>query len=333
MKHVSFLLMIMLLAGGFFSCTMESTEDDPAPKKTSVLKGKKYVKTEITEKQESTPESENGITPYIIPGDNTGGNRTCAEVEEAWDLEEGYFMCGEKIDYAGDGMWEGEFPDGLEVTVDDEAKRLAFTMDECITIDGKSYKVGAVIVKGGPVANVYYYENGTLGDSNLGAPQDGRFLVSNLTFCFVECEEQQEDLTIALKGWYFLEGVGSNLGLALSTGDYPFSEINNWCGLLGIQNYPTTSVFDIQDYPSQNIIGTVSIEEDYPGGVHSLVVTVDLNNNDLLWDHTYLYVGSLTGLTEGSLLGNGCPSYTGWDFQDESDQNTHIYTIPFEELN
>lgn len=34
----------------------------------------------------STPESQGGITPYIIPGESGGGNRTCDEVATAYEI-------------------------------------------------------------------------------------------------------------------------------------------------------------------------------------------------------------------------------------------------------
>ena len=52
------------------------------------------------------------------------------------------------------------FLHGLEVTVD--GIYVSFIMEDCILMDGKYYKVGAVIVKGGNAANVYYYPDGTL---------------------------------------------------------------------------------------------------------------------------------------------------------------------------
>ena len=278
--------------------------------------------------EESMPVSDNGVTPYIIEGENPGGNRTCDEVEAAWDLEDDYFFCGEKIDYdEDDGSWDGKFPEGLDVTVNAEEKELSFSMEDCITIDGKSYKVGAVIVKGGRGANVYFYEEGTLSDAGLGAP-GGKFQVSNVTFCFVGCEE----IVIAVKSFYWLDGVDSDLTWALSEGSSVFDKEGTWCDHLGINYYPGTSEFDIKRWGGDVDAGNVTIEEAHPEGVHSLIITVDLNDG-LVFDHTYLYVGSLSGLTEG-LENDECPKYVDWPYQsDESNVNTHEFTIPFAELN
>jgi hypothetical protein len=43
--------------------------------------------------------------------------------------------------------------------------------------------ISAVIVKGGPAANVYYYENGTFGETNLGVPSGS---ISHVTFCYFQ---------------------------------------------------------------------------------------------------------------------------------------------------
>jgi len=320
MKNLVYLLLGLFLVGGIYSCTNEMKKDSPVPKSVN-KKGKQVGPIpSVTEKEQSTPISENGIVPYIIPGQNPGGNRTCDEVEEAWGKGDDYFICGEKIDYEEDEGWLGDFPDGLQVTVDDENKTLSFSMDECISIDGKSYKVGAVIVKGGNGANVYFYENGTLSDAGLGAP-GGKFLVSNLTFCFVECDREW---TLAVKSWYYDDSYRT---YAVSKGTSYF-DTGFWCDQLGIHSYPGTSYIEMINYYDGNItVGSVTIEEVNPEGVRSLKITVDLED-DLVLDHTYLYFGELTGITEGPLKPIGCPDYDNWPYQDGTNVNTHVFIIP-----
>ena len=41
----------------------------------------------------SEPVSFNGVTPYIIPGANPGGNRTCAEAGYAFFGNATYYQC------------------------------------------------------------------------------------------------------------------------------------------------------------------------------------------------------------------------------------------------
>jgi hypothetical protein len=113
----------------------------------------------------STPVSGSGVTPQIIDGENGGGNRTCGEVAEAFktsfDLSVGQY------NYE-DGVFDNEWPEGLTVTTD--GTYVSFTVDGTIRIEGMCYIVGAVIVKGGNDANVYYYADGTLSDTGLSAP-------------------------------------------------------------------------------------------------------------------------------------------------------------------
>ena len=143
----------------------------------------------------STPISiPGGITPVILAVDKPkGGNVSCTDVEQAFDVD---LLCGTKIDYVSEDQFEGAFPEWLNVELD--GIYVSFNMDGCVTIDGKQYKVGAVIVKGSNAANVYFYDGGTLSDGHLAAPGD-KYMVSNLTFCFVECTTP--DLVIAAKAY------------------------------------------------------------------------------------------------------------------------------------
>ena len=63
-KYVTILGFLALMTMGLISCQKESAyEAEPANLRTA-----------------SVPVSGSQITPVIIPGDNQGGNRTCAEV-------------------------------------------------------------------------------------------------------------------------------------------------------------------------------------------------------------------------------------------------------------
>ena len=319
MKKLSVLLMTLFLAGAFFSCTNEMREDEPIPK-TVTQKGKKKVLIHSeAEKEVSSPVSNMGIVPYIIAGENNGGNRTCLEVAHAWDKDDDYFLCGEKIDYEEYEGWQGDFPEGLKVNVFEESKTLSFLMDECIKMGDKYYKVGAVIVKGGNAANVYFYENGTLSDKKLAAP-DGK-MISNLTFCFIECEKEKE-LILAVKSFY---SDGSNNDYTISKGEYIFD--GGWCGGLGINTYPETTEFDLRDG-----VGNVKVEEEEDSeGKHFLVVTVDLTEG-LLLSRTHLYVGSRAGITDEELMNGDCPDYPNWPYKKLTQENTHIFKIEYDSI-
>ena len=155
---------------------------------------------EVTEKAEfglsaanilSAPQSDAGIWPYIIPGANKGGNRTCSEVGFAFSTT--FALTTARVDYEGEdleipvynmlGVQIGE----ILVDYDAETKLLSFQ----IYVPG--YCVGAAIVKGSNDANVYYYPVPVKLDSGLGAPPTtlggNNFSdLSNITFCLKECD-------------------------------------------------------------------------------------------------------------------------------------------------
>ena len=317
MKKITLLLVSVFLAVAFFSCTNEMREDEPIPKSIK-QKGKKMVITSETQKKESSPVSHKNVVPYIISGENNGGNRTCLEVAHAWDKDDDYFFCGEKIDYKEEEGWKGVFPDGLKVTVFEESKTLSFSMEECIKMGDKYYQVGAVIVKGGNAANVYFYQDGTLSDKKLGAPDEK--MISNLTFCFIECEKEKE-LILAVKSFY---SDGSNNDYTISKGEYIFD--GGWCGGLGINTYPGTSEFDLSDG-----VGSVKVEEEYSEGKHYLIVTVDLIEG-LVLSRTHLYVGSREGITDDELMNGDCPDYPKWPYKKLTQENTHIFKIEYDSI-
>lgn len=150
------------------------------------------------------------VTPNATLGVNMGGNVTCCEVAEEYDVEFafssgkrdwnlnelGEYVFGDAEEFESCNEWPVEieidpetgWPVGLEVTVTN-GTFVSFIYESA------NYCVGAVIVKGGPSANVYYYDGGIKSDEGLAAPtfvnakrkviQPG---LSNLTFCFVECD-------------------------------------------------------------------------------------------------------------------------------------------------
>ena len=135
----------------------------------------------ITENVESAPISNAGVTPFIIPGENQGGNRTCEEVALAFDLDGGFEFSSDKVDY--NGSFSGAFPQGLSVSTNGTYVWFTYESNE--------FCVGAVIVKGSNEANVYYYEGGIKSDYGLAAPLNASGNpagLSNITFCFVRCD-------------------------------------------------------------------------------------------------------------------------------------------------
>lgn len=290
MKKFVYLFVAIAMVAALGSCEQDESE-------IMLKKGK----TGVT----STPDpSDNaGVTPVIIPGANRGGNRTCAEVAEAFSLPADYFLCGEKVDYQG-GIFAGNFPDGVLVDVT-HGKFVDFELEGPIMIGDKYYVVGAVIVKGGNAANVYFYPGGTMGDSGLTAPVNasGKAAgLSNLTFCLVE---KVPELVIALKtylatpipgeAWSYIRHSGWAVSGGLGVDPTPGSlHIGHNYYIYGMENK-----FDLVEATLPAIvgpIGTIKARDYFEGEVHYLEVVLDINRDrDLVFDDSYLYVGSYMG--------------------------------------
>jgi hypothetical protein len=161
----------------------------------------------------STPVSDAGVTPYIIVGENSGGNITCEEAAAAFGVD-GFAYTTGKVDY--NGSFEGSF-EGFTVTTDGTNVTWSFTAPE-----GYCLANMAVIVKGGADANVYFYGSELYGDSGLASPVNASGSsagLSNLTFCYnlVECvvEECVWEGETAFGG--STEGAGSAWWFAFDT--------------------------------------------------------------------------------------------------------------------
>lgn len=291
MKKLTYLLVTMFMIAAIVSCSKESTNDNEL-----VLLKKA---TAITQPTASFPTSNGGTTPYLIPGANPGGNRTCAEVATAWKLDPNPFICGEKIDYSS-GVFAGLFPSGLSVTTD--GKYVSFDLENCILIGDKYYKVGAVIVKGGNASNVYYYPNGTLSDGGLAAPYNASGTpagLSNLTFCFIECEK---DLIIAVKV------IAENGIWGITDGEKVFNQGS--CEFIGINPYPFTADLILKDPYWGFQMGTVSLIDS------KIKITL---NAGLTLTAAYIYIGTKADLINPLNLIYGCPDYQNWTLYQDWD--------------
>jgi len=278
MKKLNLLALILVLGIAFVACD-----------KTDNSEFDVLVKSSLSE-DPSGPATPGGVAPYVIPGANPGGNRTCAEVGTFFKNDPAYFdYCGDRVDYE---KFEGGFPAGLIVTSD--GKKLSFKADYCIKIGDKLYKVGAVIVKGGPAANVYFYEGGTLSDSNLNAPVNSSGKpagISNVTFCFIECDNPPE-LVIAFKSylnnsdWTCTTGGPGNIGFVAY---YNFQPGNVGKTYLSANTTPATG--DLT-----KPVGNIVVSDVDNDGLWE--VTVD--NADMpgvLFTDAYLFVGTLEQYT------------------------------------
>ena len=261
-----------------------------------------------------------------------GGNVDCSQVADEYPQLNLMQTTGRNdYDPSTDSFAFG-WPAGLAVKVMDDGS-VSFQIDGAIDLgDGLCYKIGAVIVKGSTASNIYTYPGGAIQDIGLVAPDNASGTpagLSNLTFCFIECEEEEEVL-IAVKSWYWMSEesrinkVWSDYNYTMSTSPAGFYEFTTgkWCDLLGINYYPGTTSF-----PLTNDTGTVTVEEGWPEGVHSLIITVDLVDG-LVFDFTSIYVGDLQGLKE-TLDADGCPIYSSWPYKNTLNTNTHTFTIPF----
>lgn len=255
--------------------------------------------------------SDYGIFPVTMQSDQ-GGNLACEDL--IGDYPGG--TTG-RINYnEGTDTFDADFSDyGLTVTVS-EGTYVSFDMDP-----SSGWCVGAVIVKGGNASNVFYYDPGVKSDQGLTAPinpSGNPAGLSNLTFCFVECEEP---LVIAVKTWYWTAG-GSYLWGA-STGNKVFTY--SWCGTgyLGINDYPDVSPIAMERGYTDTQIGEVTVSDD-----GTVTVTLD---EGLTIDKTYLYIGTLTDLLNINIASDNCPDYTNqisgpWLLNDE-DGNSQIFSF------
>jgi|GEM_PF-1501591 hypothetical protein len=136
----------------------------------------------------SEPISQGGITPYVISGDNQGGNRTCDEVGKAYFNNALYYQCrSNKVNYT-DGNFEGTFSDITTSNPDCDRNNISVTTDGTyVSFIANPDGIGAAIVKGSNEANTYVYDPQRISDSGLASPVNASGHpsgLSNLTFCW-----------------------------------------------------------------------------------------------------------------------------------------------------
>jgi hypothetical protein len=192
MKKVKFFtlgLAVFALAALFTSCQKE--KDGPGDPNLEL-------------RTASTPVSDGGVVPEIIPGKNRGGNRTCQEVTTAFGND--CTFANSSPNYNDDNRFEGT------------VGPISWT-----TVDGKylSWESGvpvraAFIMKGANSANVYVYgcngEPCASYDSGLAAPPNASGEpagLSNLTICWETCGEVNEDCISETAWGGATEGAGN----------------------------------------------------------------------------------------------------------------------------
>ena len=141
----------------------------------------------------SEPVSINGVTPYIIPGANPGGNRTCAEAGYAFFGNATYYQCwSAKRDPDDFGLGFADISgnplcDRNDITASNDGTYVEFTAWP----DG----VGAALIKGGSGGgNVYVYQPQSLGDAGLASPPNSNDIPAALShvdsFCWNPVQPQ-----------------------------------------------------------------------------------------------------------------------------------------------
>lgn len=133
--------------------------------------------------------SSSGVAPVVVTGENNGGNVTCAEAASNAGIP-GYAYTTGKQDYPFSST---SFGNGVSVTTDGTYVSWSITPPAGYCVSNV-----AVIVKGGPNANVYYYNDGQSSDSGLAAPVNASGNpagLSNLTICYnlIECDQEECD--------------------------------------------------------------------------------------------------------------------------------------------
>ncbi len=170
--------------------------------------------------------SSTGVAPVLVTGSNNGGNVTCSEAATANGMS-GYQYSTGKQDYP---FTSTSFGNNVSVTTDGVNVSWAITPPAGYCVSNV-----AVIVKGGPNANVYYYNDGQSSDSGLASPVNASGNpagLSNLTICYNlvacanECDWQEETaygggVAGAGNAWWFALDASSSGSYPIYAGQQP----------------------------------------------------------------------------------------------------------------
>jgi hypothetical protein len=259
-------------------------------------------------------------SPMIITGANNGGNVTCEEVAAATGCK--FDFSSGRIDYSdGTGGITGP------ITWTTDGTYVTWSSSRAIKV--------AIIVKGGPNANVYAYCNeckvnsGTVKLSAPINPNNGKpYGLSNITFCYSFCD-MPKDLVVALKT--FIHN-STTAAWAVSKGDG--SAVNDLGIGVGYYNY-TPAEFPLIIYGQlSNTIGSIKVSDN--GAV--LKVVVDTSSDEWLFDCAYLYVGTYNSYRTNyvSILSGGVEStnYGAFPFKLCTPLNSgnRVFEIPFSSI-
>ena len=243
---------------------------------------------------------------------NNGGNIECEEV--------GNSPCSSgRIDYTGGtGPWTVG-----PITWSTDGTYVTWSSSVPVKI--------AVIVKGGPNASVYKYNDEcTTGGTMLTAPinpNNGKpYGLSNITFCYSECE--QPDLVIALKT-YLLPG--ENIWAASRGTGSATNSLN-----IGYNAYVynAENIYNLYRGTSGGDIGSISATDYMENNIHYLEVVIDTDDADWMFGESFLYVGSAEGY-ENYLIeidGVDYSQFRNFPFTEDEYSGVRTFKIPFSEI-
>ncbi len=239
-KHLLFSALVISLV--FFSCTDDSSS--------------------LRNPNVTTPPSISGVQPVIVTGANNGGNVTCSEAATAANLGQYQYSTGRQNYPFNASSFSGE------VSVTTDGVNVSWTITPPA---GMCVANVAVIVKGGPAANVYYYNNGETSDAGLASPVNASGNpagLSNLTICYnlvpcqnLTCNWQEEtafggDVAGSGNAWWFALD-------ASTSGTYPIYAGQQAVAGASIDYNATTDVITINlgsNMQLQNVSEPVKVE-------------------------------------------------------------------------
>ncbi len=159
-------LMGLLALGLFISCGEKLSETPTSPQVSKTL---------------NTETAETACHPDpVFHNDGPGGNVDCSE---------GYLFSSGRLDIDQDANPQGGTAGPISWEISADGKSLSWSGNHCGL---------AVIVKGGPGANVYEYGEECTSDNGLISPPVGQGNtpeISNITFCWNECPDEHQGCT------------------------------------------------------------------------------------------------------------------------------------------
>ncbi len=239
----------------------------------------------------------------VVPGANNGGNITCEEVASVTGCTFDYSV--KKDYYGGSGGTVGPitwWTDGIYVT----------------WVSSVPLKI-AVIVKGGPNANVYFTNcqdcktsNGSVRLTAPVNPRNGKpYGLSNITFCYSLCS----DLVFGLKSY-----MQKDKSTWVTTGSF----ITSYPLALGASYKLYQECWNDSDLDPSKEVGYLKITDIDSDGYWEITVDNTLKPA-LQFSLPFLYVGSAAAFTESF---NSYP-YPNPRNQIDPPVNTWTFELPF----